>query len=133
VAKAAARAAAGNRQTVTQVTVEKKAESSRSSRVTFLGVMTVVLALSAGLYHAIRLRDVPRFGQPAQGLPAGTAGGANEQTGMKVFRPVDGKPLDNARLEQLRAEAKAKGMQLRELANGYYVMSPAEPSPGGGK
>jgi hypothetical protein len=120
-ARALGRAAAP--QAVRRVTVDEDSETQGPRRNVKLIVVTVVLALCSGFFHAMQWRNAPKVS--AVSAPSGTpqdAMGAG-QGGIVLFKPIDPSKFNAA---EYRTKLEAKGQQLKELGNGHYLIMPAE-------
>src|SRR5262249_28255818 len=88
-------------------------------------VLLAFLVVGAGLYHGVRYRDLNNLTPATPGLPAGAVGGTDLRTGIGVFKVMDAR-ADAAKLAQIRKDAEAKGLVLKDLGYGTYAPLPAD-------
>ncbi len=104
-------------------------DSSRkhqNNRVITLSVAVVVLALLVGLYYGMAWHEQELAARKVTvGIPAGTSGYIDSQTGLGIIQKVDNR-FTESDLQKLKANAVAKGLRVKQMSTGAYVILPAE-------
>jgi len=107
-------------------TTTDTAKMALRSKVLWAGL--AVSLLGAGAFHGyryVRERNAPNTG-PSYSA-AGMHGYKNDSTGVTVLHSVDPtKPVNEAELAKLKAEAAASGKRVHQVGLGEYIISPKD-------